>query len=72
MNSLVVLYRILRKFYRELKRIEKIFLYTYIIDMVTYSFLFVGSLILAGSLDINFVLTPLIFFPIISGIIMVI
>ncbi|PKC07903.1 hypothetical protein RhiirA5_376679 [Rhizophagus irregularis] len=70
MNSLVVLYRILRKFYGELKRIEKFFLYTYIIDMVIYSFLFVGSLILAGDFDIYFVLTPLIFFPIISGIIM--
>ncbi|CAB5168395.1 unnamed protein product [Rhizophagus irregularis] len=38
--------------------------------MVIYSFLFVGSLILAGDFDIYFVLTPLIFFPIISGIIM--
>ncbi|CAB4440004.1 unnamed protein product [Rhizophagus irregularis] len=70
MNSLVVLYRILRKFYGELKRIEKFFLYTFIIDMVTYSLLFVGSLILAGNFEIHFIIIPLIFFPIISGIIM--
>uniref|UniRef100_U9SYI7 Uncharacterized protein n=1 Tax=Rhizophagus irregularis (strain DAOM 181602 / DAOM 197198 / MUCL 43194) TaxID=747089 RepID=U9SYI7_RHIID len=38
--------------------------------MVTYSFLFVGSLILAGNFEIHFIIIPLIFFPIISGIIM--
>ncbi|CAB5387117.1 unnamed protein product [Rhizophagus irregularis] len=70
MNSLVVLYRILRKFYKGLKRIEKVFLYTYIIDMFIYSFLFVSTLILTGEFDMYFILIPLIFFPIISGIIM--
>ncbi|PKC01711.1 hypothetical protein RhiirA5_402709 [Rhizophagus irregularis] len=70
MNSLVVLYRILRKFYKGLKRIEKVFLYTYIIDMFIYSFLFVGTLFLTGEFDMYFILIPLIFFPIISGMIM--
>ncbi|RGB28710.1 hypothetical protein C1646_767509 [Rhizophagus diaphanus] len=70
MNSLVILYRILRKFYRELKRIEKIFLYTYIIDMVTYSFLFIGTLFLSGKLDVDYILFPILLFPIISGLIM--
>ncbi|RGB32681.1 hypothetical protein C1646_669974 [Rhizophagus diaphanus] len=70
MNSLVVLYKILRKFHRELKRIEKIFLYTYIIDMVTYSFLFIGTLILSGQIEINYILFPILLFPIISGLIM--
>ncbi|PKC57782.1 hypothetical protein RhiirA1_471968 [Rhizophagus irregularis] len=70
MNSLVVLYKILRKFYRELKRIEKIFLYTYIIDMATYSFLFIGTLYLSGKFDVNYLLFPILFFPIISGLIM--
>ncbi|POG79908.1 hypothetical protein GLOIN_2v1521932 [Rhizophagus irregularis DAOM 181602=DAOM 197198] len=70
MNPLVVLYRILRKFYKGLKRIEKVFLYTYIIDMFIYSFLFVSTLILTGEFDMYFILIPLIFFPIISGMIM--
>ncbi|CAB5179194.1 unnamed protein product [Rhizophagus irregularis] len=70
MNSLVVLYRILRKFHRELKRVEKFFLYTYIIDMVTYCLLFIGTLILTGDFEVNFLLIPILFFPILSGIIM--
>ncbi|CAB4388056.1 unnamed protein product [Rhizophagus irregularis] len=70
MNSLVVLYKILRKFHRELKRIEKIFLYTYIIDMTTYSFLFISTLILSGQAEINYILFPVLLFPIISGLIM--
>ncbi|GES93324.1 hypothetical protein GLOIN_2v1717641 [Rhizophagus clarus] len=69
MNSLLVLYRILRKFYRGLKRIEKIFFYTFIIDMVTYVSLFVGALFLTTNPDIYFMYIPILFFPIISGII---
>ncbi|CAB4408178.1 unnamed protein product [Rhizophagus irregularis] len=70
MNSLVVLYRILRKFYRELECIEKFFLCTYIIDMATYCFLFIGSLILTGHFEIDFLFILILGFPIISGIIM--
>ncbi|GET01046.1 hypothetical protein GLOIN_2v250001 [Rhizophagus clarus] len=70
MNSLVVLYRILHKFYRELKRIEKFFLYTFIIDVFTYTLLVIGTLFLTEDFDVYFMYIPILFFPIISGIIM--
>src|SRR5687767_159180 len=72
MNALLILYIIFRGYHRRLNRIERIFLYTFIIDISGYSVLFLSYLISTNKFGYNFVNILLLFFPLISGIITVI
>ena len=62
---------VLSCFYKKLRYIEKIFLYSFIADMVGYTILFLAFLISTGEIKYNFVTIILVFFPMISGITMV-
>ena len=61
----------LRSYYKNLARVERIFLNTFIIYISGYVFLFIAYLIASENFERNFVTIPLIFFPIISLIITV-
>jgi hypothetical protein len=62
---------ILRKFYKELKYTEKIFLFAYLIEMIVYTLLVITYLSLTVDFVLNCPVIIVIIFPIISGIIMV-
>ena len=65
------LYTILRDYYKNIGKLEKIFLITFVIDMIGYSILLISFLISTGKIIANCANILLLFFPLISGIVTV-
>jgi hypothetical protein len=71
MNPLIVLYKKFHKFNENLSHLEKSFFYTFIVDLLAYSLLFISFIISTGKFENNILYISLLFFPIISGIVTV-